>query len=187
MKHGDGQGCSIEFCALHIGSLWGSPMILKLLQTILVGIFKSGGVLPTLELDTCTKLTIPWPRRSIITFFRDLLYPLVCIFVEKDSCCSRIMTPNTPQKICKNYLKTKEDQGALTVRDFPTQSPDLNPTEHLWGHLKTEKVKHSVTSQEALWTIVRSCWDNVGHQVLHKTMPAQVLAVIKAKVGHTKH
>ncbi len=58
--------------------------------------------------------------------------------------------PKHTSKLCKNYLKTKEDQGVLTVMDFPPQSPDLNPTEHLWGHLKTEKAKHSATPQEAL-------------------------------------
>ena len=35
--------------------------------------------------------------------------------------------PKHTSKLCKNYLKTKEDQGVLTVMDFPPQSPDLNP------------------------------------------------------------
>ncbi|KAM7407138.1 hypothetical protein PAMA_003055 [Pampus argenteus] len=97
--------------------------------------------------------------------------------------------PKHISKLCKNYLKTKVDQRVLTVMDFPLQSPDLNPIEHLWGHLKTEKAKHSVTSREALWNIIKSCWDNVCHQVLHKlveSMPARVHAVIKAKGGQIK-
>ena len=93
-------------------------------------------------------------------------------------------------ELCKNYLKTVEEQGVLTVMDFPPQSPDLNPIEHLWGHLETERAKHSVTSQEALWNTVKSCWDDTSQQVLHKlveSMPARVHAVIKAKGGRTKY
>ena len=89
------------------------------------------------------------------------------------------MTSNTPQS-----------KGLLTVMDFPLQSPDLKPTEYLWGHLTTEKDELSVASEEALWNTVKSCWDNTGHQVLHKlveSMPAPVHAAIKAKVGHSKY
>ena len=92
-------------------------------------------------------------------------------------------------ELCKNYLKTVEEQGVLTVMDFPPKSPDLNPIEHLWGHLETERAKHSLTSPEALWNTVKSCWDDMSQQVLHKlveSMPARVHAVIKAKGGHTK-
>lgn len=80
----------------------------------------------------------------------------VMIFTEKDSYCSNNDHKNT-SKLGENYLTTKE---ALTVMEFPPQSPELDPIEHLWGHLKTKKAKRSVTSQEALWIIVKSCWDN---------------------------
>ena len=95
--------------------------------------------------------------------------------------------PKHTSKPC--YLKNKEDQGHVLVMDFPPQSPDLNPIEHLWGHLKTEKAKLSVTSQEALWNIVKSCWDNEAHQVFNRlveSMPAGVHDVIKVKGGNTK-
>lgn len=29
--------------------------------------------------------------------------------------------------------------------DFPPQAPDLNPTENVWGHLKKELTRQSVT------------------------------------------
>ena len=53
-----------------------------------------------------------------------------------------------------------------------------------------EKAEHCVTSQEALWSTVKSCWDNMSHQVLHKlveSVPARVHAVIKEKGGHSKY
>ena len=55
----------------------------------------------------CTELTRLWLRRSITPFFRDMLYPLVCIFVEKDSYCGRIMTPNTPQSFARTTWRPR--------------------------------------------------------------------------------
>ena len=44
--------------------------------------------------------------------------------------------------------------------------------EHLWGH--------------SLWDVVRSCWDNMGLQVLHKlveSIPAPVYTGNESKTG----
>ena len=41
---------------------------------MIVGIFMSGAVLPPLELDTCSVLTPPWPKRRASPFFRDMLH-----------------------------------------------------------------------------------------------------------------
>ena len=69
---------------------------------------------------------------------------------------------------------------------FPPQSPDLNPIEHLWEHLKREKAKHTVTSQDNLWNALKECWNNVDSQILHKLVESMP-AVIKANGGHTKY
>ena len=49
---------------------------------------------------------------------------------------------------------------------------------------------NSVTSQEALWNTVTSCWDKMSHHVLNKLMdsiPAGMCAVINAQGEHTKY
>lgn len=59
-------------------------------------------------------------------------------------------------------------------------------TEHLWGHFKTDKAKHALTSEEALWSTIKSCWDNTSRQVSDKLVefvPARVRAVLKVKGG----
>ena len=44
------------------------------------------------------ELTPPWPRTGTPPLLRDMLHPLGCTFVEKDSHCSRIKSPNAPQR-----------------------------------------------------------------------------------------
>ena len=88
--------------------------------------------------------------------------------------------PKHSSNFCKKYLQNKERQGELKLMDFPPQSPDVNPIEHLWEHLKREKVKHAVTSKDNLWEILSDCWSNIKAPVLQalvKSMPKRVNAV----------
>ncbi len=88
----------------------------------------------------------------------------------------------------KVYLK--ENQGELKLMAFPPQSPDVNPIEHLWDELKREKVKHEVTSQDSLWDVLSTCWNNIGPSTLQnlvKSMLKRVQAILKAKGGHTMY
>ena len=78
----------------------------------------------------------------------------------------------------------------LHVMNFPPQSPDLNPIENLWDHLKREKVKHRSTNKDNLWDVLNQSWNNIKPEVLIKlvhSMPNRVNAVLKAKGGHTKY
>ena len=74
--------------------------------------------------------------------------------------------------------------------DFPPQSPNLNPIEHLWEHLKRDKVKRTITNQKTLWHALQACWNNVEPEKIHtlvKSMEHRVAAVLKAKGGHIKY
>lgn len=87
---------------------------------------------------------------------RDLLHLLVCgvgFMLQHD-----------------NDLKALQE-----LLEGPKIGLDFNP-KSVWRLRKS-----SVTSQEALWFVVRSCWDNMSHQNLQlvQSMPAGVHAVIK--------
>lgn len=73
----------------------------------------------TLELDTYSELTWLRSRRSRTEFLRDLLHPLVCIFVVQNN----EFSPTS--KVYKNFFRPKEHQRVLTVTNFPPQSLDL--------------------------------------------------------------
>jgi hypothetical protein len=75
---------------------------------------------------------------------------------------------------------------------WPAQSPDLNPLEHLWGHLKRRLVehKHPPTGMEELWRRIEEEWNKIPAEVCQKlieSMPRRIEAVIEAKGGYTKY
>ena len=85
----------------------------------------------------------------------------------------------------------------IMLLDWPPQSPDLNPIEYLWQHIKMQLAKHE-TPVKGVWEIcerVVEVWNNIKPEVcqnLIESMPRRVeavirAAVIRAKGGNTKY
>jgi transposase len=98
---------------------------------------------------------------------------------------------NDPKHTSRTANKWMEDHE-ITVLDWPPNSPDVNPIEHLWGHIKKKLVKYPAPSKGVweLWERIAEVWNKVEPEVcqnLIESMPRRVEAVIKAKGGHTKY
>ena len=98
---------------------------------------------------------------------------------------------NDPKHKSKWAEKWFKDHG-YTVMKWPAQSPDLNPIEHLWWHLKRRLDEYEIppTSQHELWERCEAEWEKIPKEVcqnLIESMPRRVAAVLKAKGGHTKY
>jgi transposase len=48
-------------------------------------------------------------------------------------------------------LSTWLEENNITVLDWPPQSPDMNPIEHLWDVLETKLKARVTTTMEQLW------------------------------------
>jgi transposase len=98
---------------------------------------------------------------------------------------------NKPKHTSRTAREWMENQG-ITLLDWPPQSPDLNPIEHAWGHIKRELVKYPTPAKGVweLWERAAEVWTKIDPEVcqgLIESMPRRVQAVIKAKGGHTKY
>ena len=68
--------------------------------------------------------------------------------------------------------------------EWPAQSPDLNPIEHLWKDIKYAVSEANPRNLEDLWKVVLDSWKAISDsrcQALVDSMPARCAAVIKNK------
>jgi transposase len=98
---------------------------------------------------------------------------------------------NDPKHTCKKAKAWFKEQG-FEVLQWPAQSPDLNPIEHLWHHLKRRLGEYETQPSGILelWERVQVEWDKIDPAVCQKlieSMPRRVKAVLKAKGGYTKY
>ena len=83
----------------------------------------------------------------------------------------------------KNYLL----KAKITTLDWPAQSPDLNPIEHLWGELKSWVHGRKPSNLQQLEQFAKEEWANIPQDrclQLVANYPKRQLAIIQQK-GHT--
>jgi hypothetical protein len=96
--------------------------------------------------------------------------------------------PKHTSKKAKQWIQDHE----ISVLDWPAQSPDISPIEHLWQHIKKQLCQYPTHAKGVweIWERVAEVWRNIKPEVcqrLIESMPRRIEAVIKAKGGHTKY
>ena len=84
------------------------------------------------------------------------------------------------------------NDNKITILEWPPQSPDLNPIEHLWHHLKRRLANYKTEPRGILelWERVEAEWDKIPTDVcinLIESMPRRIEALLKAKGKNTKY
>lgn len=98
---------------------------------------------------------------------------------------------NDPKHLSKKAQKWIKDND-IKVLKWPSQSPDLNPIEHIWHYLKRQlkKYEKEPDSIDELWLRVEKEWNAIPTTECTKlieSMPRRIAAIIKAKGGNTKY
>ena len=98
---------------------------------------------------------------------------------------------NDPKHTSRRAQRWFEEQD-INLLDWPAQSPDLNPIEHTWNHLKTCLLGYENTPAgvHQLWKRVMVEWEKIFVELCQKwieSMSRRIEAVIKAKGAYTKY
>ena len=83
-------------------------------------------------------------------------------------------------------VQTWLDKQPFGVLEWPSQSPDLNPIEHLWASLKRRlnEYENPPKGMLELWDRIQAKWEQLDAEVCKKlvaSMPHRISAVLKAK------
>lgn len=101
------------------------------------------------------------------------------------------MQDNAPphtSRVAKNFFETE----GVTVLEWPSCSPDLNPIEHLWDRIK-RKIRarqNNPGNAEQLIQAALEEWANVTEEEINnliESMPRRIQACINARGGNTDY
>ncbi|KAG1607893.1 hypothetical protein G6F46_011957 [Rhizopus delemar] len=99
---------------------------------------------------------------------------------------------NDPKYRSKSTKQYMEDNSMCYIDDRPSQSPDLNPIEHIWHHLKLKlsMYENRAKSMHELWQRVEKEWNSFTKDQCLKyidSMPERIQDVIAEKGGSTRY
>ena len=82
--------------------------------------------------------------------------------------------------------------SGINVLEWPAVSPDLNPIEHLWDHMKRvlRTTEPKPRSSDELWAVLLDIWNGINERTIESltsSMRKRVKCVIDAQGGHTRY
>ena len=82
------------------------------------------------------------------------------------------------------------NNNVQVLEDWPSNSPDLNPIENLWGYTEHKLKNRVCTTNDDLWHQIQSVWENIPMSLirtLHESMPKRLHDVKKNHGGTIKY
>ena len=108
-------------------------------------------------------------------------------FDAKDIVFQQDGAPSHTAILTKRLLR----RNKVKFFDWPPQSPDLNPIEHLWIEVdrRLRNLPGQVSSEQDLWEKIQKVWQEIDLATctnLIKSMPTRIHDVIRAQGGYTR-
>ena len=99
---------------------------------------------------------------------------------------------NAPVHTAKDVQKWLKTNKIKILKNWPSQSPDLNPIEHLWHELETRirNRPNNLKNLKELEAALKEEWNKIPQNVLMnliESMPSRIQACIKSKGYPTKY
>lgn len=94
--------------------------------------------------------------------------------------------PKHTSKRAKAFIERQQ----INAMKWPSQSPDLNPIEHLWNYVDKDVKEQKPPNLDRLYEIIEESWKNMPMDrclTLIESMPRRCTEVIRNKGGVTKY
>lgn len=143
------------------------------------GVFSAQGVGPLVEINGNMNATI----------YKDILEKNLLTYTEETLSQDWIFQQDNDPKHTSKLLKQWFSTSNVRVLSWPSQSPDLNPIEHLWDMLDRQVQKHTYSNKAALFKALKEEWNKIPPDYINRliqSMPHRC-AVIAAKGMATKY
>jgi transposase len=98
--------------------------------------------------------------------------------------------PKHTAKLVMRWMKKNMNLIHADPKDWPAQSPDLNPIENLWAYLDYKTKDRVCNTEEELFQVLEEAWHNLPVDYLRNlasSMPNRLEAVLVARGGPTKY
>ena len=97
---------------------------------------------------------------------------------------------NDPKHTANLTWQWFEDND-IDVLEWPPQSPDLNPIEHLWNEIdrRLRRFSMGIHTQDQLWDAIQKVWVEMDIEFIHtliESIPERINDVIQARGGYTR-
>nr|CAH7735981.1 unnamed protein product [Callosobruchus chinensis] len=103
--------------------------------------------------------------------------------------CVTFMHDGAPAHKANVVTKFLKDEK-IDVLEWPGNSPDLNPIENAWNHMKNKVKEKRPGSIPELKDVLETLWCNMDvtyFEKLAESMPKRLQMVLKAKGNMTKY
>lgn len=122
--------------------------------------------------------------------YRDILENTMLPFAEEEMPLRWVFQQDNDPKHTSKLIKEWFLEKNIALVEWPSQSPDLNPIEHLWEildrQIRVKKIKNKIELMET----IRSEWNKIPLDTLQKlvdSMPKRCQAVLDANGYATKY